>query len=572
MSSSSKIDQVGSHETIISIDDMRITSVLSGQHEKILIDHAVDNDEAVILALGYKQEFKREFSLFTTFGVSFSVLGLLPSIASTLWYSLAYSGNAGLTWGYMIGMVGVMGVACSMAEISSAFPTSGGLYYATAMLAPPKYKTFLSWVVGWSNYFVQVTGAPSVAYGGASMILACKQIMDSNYVWQDWHCYLMTVCLTFFAAIIASLPTKWIAWINTGSTILNLTFLFISWIIILAGNNRTDQGLSKFNSNNVAWAIDNLTEWPDGISILMSFMAVIWTMSGFDSPFHLAEECSNAQIATPRAIVLTASVGGILGFVFQLAMAYTIVDVEDAVNADLGQPYISYLAQILDTPSVLCLASFAIILAFSMTFSCMIAASRVLFSYSRDNCFPLSKYWVQVNKHTLTPVNAVWLNWFIGCLLCLLMFGGVAIDAIFSVGAIGSFISFTIPTLLRITYARSFFKPGPWNLGKYTYLSGGLATAFTTLMIPILCFPQYRGADNTPDLMNWTVLVYWGSMFLACAWYFIYAHKIYHGPKSNLDKESIITDENEEKQVIEALVSKGGKIQYGASEVSEEKV
>lgn len=569
MASSTGIEHLRSAATIISVDDMKITSVLSGQHDKIVVDHDVDNDEAVILALGYKQEFKREFSLFTTFGVSFSVLGLLPSIASTLWYSLAYAGNAGITWGYLVGMAGVLGVACSMAEISSAFPTSGGLYYATAMLAPPKYRAFLSWVVGWSNYFVQITGAPSVAYGGAAMILALKQIVDDTYVYQDWHCYLLTVGLTFFAAIVASAPTKWIAWINTCSTILNLVFLFISWVVILGGNNRKEQGLPKFNSNNIAWSIDNMTEWPDGISILMTFMAVIWTMSGFDSPFHLAEECSNAQVATPRAIVLTATVGGLLGFVFQLAMAYTIVDVEAAVNDDLGQPYISFLNQILDRPSALCLASFAIILAFSMTFSCMIAASRVLFSYSRDNCFPLSKYWCQVNKVTLTPVNAVWMNWFLGCLLCLLMFGGVAIDAIFSVGAIGSFISFTIPTLLRITYARKFFKPGPWNLGKYTYFSGTLAVSFTILMIPILCFPQYRGADNTPDLMNWTVLVYWGAMFLACAWYFIYAHKIYKGPKSNLDGGSVIKDTDED-EVINTITSKGGQVRYGASEVTDD--
>lgn len=33
-----------------------------------------------------------------------------------------------------------------------------------------------------------------------------------------------------------------------------------------------------------------------------------------DAPFHLSEECSNAQIATPRAIVLTSFLGGSLGW------------------------------------------------------------------------------------------------------------------------------------------------------------------------------------------------------------------------------------------------------------------
>ncbi len=54
-----------------------------------------DHDEKVLLSLGYKQEFKREFSLWTSFCVSFAVLGLLPSFASTLYYGMGYAGTAG---------------------------------------------------------------------------------------------------------------------------------------------------------------------------------------------------------------------------------------------------------------------------------------------------------------------------------------------------------------------------------------------------------------------------------------------------------------------------------------------
>jgi hypothetical protein len=63
----------------------QVTSVLP-DGDVPYTDHEMDDDERVITALGYKQEFKREFSLWTTFCVSFAVLGLLPSFASTLWY------------------------------------------------------------------------------------------------------------------------------------------------------------------------------------------------------------------------------------------------------------------------------------------------------------------------------------------------------------------------------------------------------------------------------------------------------------------------------------------------------
>jgi len=82
-----------------------------------------NKDEAVLISLGYKQEFKREFSLWTTFCVSFAVLGLLPSFASTLYYGMGYAGGGGMVWGWLIALVFVQCVACGMAELSSSMPT-----------------------------------------------------------------------------------------------------------------------------------------------------------------------------------------------------------------------------------------------------------------------------------------------------------------------------------------------------------------------------------------------------------------------------------------------------------------
>jgi len=50
----------------------------------------LSGDEAALAALGYKQEFKREFSVWTSFAVSFAVMGLLPSVATTMWYGIGY--------------------------------------------------------------------------------------------------------------------------------------------------------------------------------------------------------------------------------------------------------------------------------------------------------------------------------------------------------------------------------------------------------------------------------------------------------------------------------------------------
>lgn len=84
-----------------SVSETQVTSVLEGGAVPAYT-REYDADEQVLAALGYKSEFRREFSLWTSFCVSFAVLGLLPSFASTLYYvssrARAVNEIGGLTW------------------------------------------------------------------------------------------------------------------------------------------------------------------------------------------------------------------------------------------------------------------------------------------------------------------------------------------------------------------------------------------------------------------------------------------------------------------------------------------
>lgn len=55
----SKIHPVKSQ---IVVDDLHIKSIMSDQGLAINVSHDVNHDEAMIMAMGYKAEFKREFS------------------------------------------------------------------------------------------------------------------------------------------------------------------------------------------------------------------------------------------------------------------------------------------------------------------------------------------------------------------------------------------------------------------------------------------------------------------------------------------------------------------------------
>lgn len=234
------------------------------------------------------------------------------------------------------------------------------------------------------------------------MILAAGSINDPTYVPTRYQTFLLTTLILLIHSAISSMPTKWIAKFNSYGSTFNILALIVAIIAIPAGTKNKP----RFTPSKDVWGtITNMTDFPDGVAVLMSFVSVIWTMSGYDSPFHLSEECSNANIASPRAIVMTSAVGGLMGWFLQLVVAYTVLDIDAVINSDLGQPWASYLLQVMPKNAALAILALTIICGFSMGQGCMVAASRVTYAYARDDCFPLSRIWKKVNTRTKTPVK-----------------------------------------------------------------------------------------------------------------------------------------------------------------------
>lgn len=59
-----------------------------------------------------------------------------------------------------------------VAELVSAYPTAGGMYYVTKHVVPPKHVAAWSWIIGWCNFLGQAAGVASLAYTISQMILA----------------------------------------------------------------------------------------------------------------------------------------------------------------------------------------------------------------------------------------------------------------------------------------------------------------------------------------------------------------------------------------------------------------
>ena len=59
-----------------------------------------------------------------------------------------------------------------VAELVSAYPTAGGMYYVTKHVVPKDAVAPGAWIIGWCNFLGQAAGVASLAYTISQMILA----------------------------------------------------------------------------------------------------------------------------------------------------------------------------------------------------------------------------------------------------------------------------------------------------------------------------------------------------------------------------------------------------------------
>jgi len=62
---------------------------------------------------------------------------------------LEFGGPVMCMWGWFLATCGCLCVALGMCELSSAYPTSGALYYWMYRLSGPKWGPLACWILGW---------------------------------------------------------------------------------------------------------------------------------------------------------------------------------------------------------------------------------------------------------------------------------------------------------------------------------------------------------------------------------------------------------------------------------------
>ncbi|KAJ9113585.1 hypothetical protein QFC20_001937 [Naganishia adeliensis] len=451
------------------------------------------NDASRLELLGYDQELKRDFSAFETFGFAFSIMGVLPSIASTIWYNLPYGSSVAMTWGWLLAgsLIGFVGLA--MADLASSMPTS---------LGPPKYRNFLAWVVGYNSLLGNIAATSSLAWGAAGIIFAAGSISNPSFSPTTAQTFGLYVGILLFVGALCAYGTTAMARLQTPNVILNVLLILVTLVgLPIARRHELNPASYTFGG------FDNLTGWNNGFAFILSFLAPVWTICSFDSAVSISEEATNAATAVPWAIVGAIASATISGFAILVILALTMGrDVLAIYDSEIGQPLAFIYLQAFGRDGSLVIWSFMCVAQVMMTASLLLPASRQAFAFARDGALPFSKYFYSVNKKTQTPVRTVWLVVGGAMPLGALAFADeAAINAIFTLAIIGPYVAYGIPIACRVFSGDKIFVPGPWYLGRFSKPIAIVALVWMVFACIIFCFPA--DVNPTAATMNYAVVV-----------------------------------------------------------------
>jgi choline transport protein len=255
---------------------------------------------------------------------------------------------------------------------------------------------------------------------------------------------------------------------------------------------------SPKQSTSFVWGtFYNPTGWhSDGIVFLTGLISSNYMYAGLDGAIHLAEDCANAAVAVPRAIISVIGIGFITTLLFIIAMIYSISDFEAVATTPTGQPIFELWRQA--TKSAGAATTFTIALSFIGFFAFNAGkqtSSRLTWAFARDDAIFLSKWLRRVHPTMGIPIYAYLFNDFIIIvILCIYLGSTAAFYALIGSGLILQQLSYAIPIVALMTRRRdSKYLPnkGHFNLGVFGWSLNIIAVGWTLLALVVYDLPLF---------------------------------------------------------------------------------
>ncbi len=551
-------------------------------------DDVISQDVADLHKLGYAQELLRSMGGFSNFAISFSIISILTGAVILYDYGLAWAGTAAVLIGWPLVTVFVLAIAAAMAEIASAYPTAGGLYYWASRMKNKEW----GWWTAWLNLIGQFAIVAGINYAAAaflnatiiSPLLSNAGITYGNTtelipgVLNGQVVTMGILMLIELALNIAGINL--VALLNQVSVWWHIVIVAAIVVLVFLAGKPDESGLTLFAiqpqdvggswANNLGFATFNYGAAITYVPLLAFFFSLLqanWTYTGYDASAHVAEETVGARVASAWGIFLSVAVSAVVGFVFLLALTTHLPDLSTLFPADLatadaatysqyyfggGAAVIDILVYNLGQLGNLLSAGIAIAMAFC-GLSSVASAGRMLFAFSRDDGLPGSGWLKKVSRRYRTPANSLTAIVIVAWLFTVAAFwvgaqggpggGGIAIVIITAISTIFLYAAYGVVIYLGAT-TQGWLSERVWSLGRWSKPIAWIAVAWILILLVLFSFP-------TSGNISWPFMV--GTVVLLLIYYFGYARSHFMGPRSMGDSAELTEIEREFEHAAEEV-------------------
>jgi amino acid permease (GABA permease) len=475
------------------------------------------DEEARLRELGYQPVLARRMGSFGNFAISFSVISVLSGCMTLYGFGLGSGGPAVMLWGWAGVGLFVLCVGLALAEVTSAYPTSGALYYMADRLGGRRW----GWYTGWLNLLGLLGAIAGIDYR-AALFTGAFLNMQFGFDPTPGSTMLIFMGILLLHAVLNLFGVRLVSVLNSVSVWWHLAgvAVIVGVLAIVPDHHQSPSFVFTHFVNDTGW---HNPLYVAAIGLLLAQ----YTFCGYDASAHLSEETSNASVAAAKGIVRSIWVSWIAGFVLLAGLTFAIQNYAGTQNSATGVPPAQIFIDALGNGGATALLLVVIVAQLFCGNAEVAAASRMVFAFSRDNALPGSKLWRKVSSRTQTPVNAVWLSVGFACLLALpSLYSATAYGAVTAINVIGITPAYAIPIYLKLR-AGDRFQPGPWSLGRWSKPIGWVAVVWVVLVTVLFCLPQKSPVDI--DSMNYAVIALAAVLVLASIWWYV-ARRTYSTP------------------------------------------
>jgi amino acid transporter len=509
----------------------------------------LSGDEQRLAELGYKQELRRGWSGFSNFAISFSIISILAGCFTTYGQAWLNGGPVAISIGWPVISCLILLVAFSMAELASAMPTAGGIYYWASKLGGPGW----GWFTGWFNLIGLVAVTASVDYAAATFLNSTLSFYGLHLFGVNFatgsvqaslhHTFVLFFLILFVHALINIFSSHLVAMLTNVSAWWHIIGVCVIIVILIAVPSHHQSFSFVFGHRINLSGFSSHMYW--FYVLPLGFLLTMYTITGYDASAHISEETHGAAEAAPKGVWRSVFYSAVFGWAVLLALTFAATHVS-AINAAGGTSQ-SIIESALSSAAAKAVLVISTVGQLFCGMACVTSASRMTFAFSRDGAVPGHNLWRRLGKNK-TPTWAVVFVTVVALIITIPAYKGnhlglpVAFLAVTSISVIGLYIAYTIPIYLRWRMGDKF-ETGPWTLGaKYKWINV-IAIVWVVLCVIIFSLPFTPAAVPFSSTFSWSALNYApfvtvGVMLAVTIWYALSARHKFTGPVRTIDERS----------------------------------